>query len=89
MLGDLRCRRSVTRPLQAGAVRRARARTAAIVLRTVDLGLRQMRFRHDPGYRATMSGDDNRLPALDVIKKLGKVNFGLRGLNFAHEIPLV
>jgi hypothetical protein len=28
--------------------------------RSVDLGLPQMRFGHDPGYRATMSGDDNR-----------------------------
>jgi hypothetical protein len=31
-----------------------------------------------------MSGDDNRLPTLDVIKELGKVSLGLRGLNFAH-----
>src|SRR4029077_12879253 len=52
--------------------------------RSVDLGLPQMRFGHDPGYRATMSGDDNRLPTLDVIKELGKVSLGLRGLNFAH-----
>ena len=53
--------------------------------RSVDLGLPQMGFRHDPGYRATMSGDDNCLPALDVIEKLGEVSLGLRGLNFAHN----
>ena len=52
--------------------------------RSVDLGLPQMGFRHDPGYRATMSGDDNCLPALDVIEKLGEVSLGPRGLNFAH-----
>jgi hypothetical protein len=52
--------------------------------RSVDFGLPQIGFRHDPGYRATMSGDDNRLPTLDVIKELGKVSLGLRGLNFAH-----
>ncbi len=52
--------------------------------RSVDFGLPQMRFGHDPGYRATMSGDDNRLPTLDVIEKLGKVSLSLRGLNFAH-----
>ena len=28
---------------------------------------------------------DNRLPALDVVKKWGKVSLGLRGLNFAHK----
>ena len=49
--------------------------------RSVDFGLPQMRFWHDPGYRATMSGDDYGLPTLDVIEKLG---LGLRGLNFAH-----
>jgi len=43
-----------------------------------------MRFRHDPGDRATMSGDDYGLPTLDVIEELGKVSLGLRGLNFAH-----
>ena len=53
--------------------------------RSVDLGLPQMGFRHDPGYRATMSGDDNCLPALNVIEKSGKVSLGLRGLNFAHN----
>ena len=52
--------------------------------RSVDFGLPQMRFGHDPGYRATMSGDDNGLPTLDVIEKAGKVSLGLRGLNFAH-----
>jgi hypothetical protein len=26
--------------------------------RCVEFGLPQMRFRHDPGYRATMSSDD-------------------------------
>ena len=57
--------------------------------RSVDFGLPQMRFGHDPGYRATMSGDNNRLPTLDVIKKLGKVSLGLRGLNFAHGAQLV
>jgi hypothetical protein len=40
--------------------------------RPVDFGLPQMRFGHDRGYRAIMSGDDNCLPALDVIKKLGR-----------------
>jgi hypothetical protein len=43
-----------------------------------------MRFRHDSGYRSTMSGDDYGLPTLDVIEELGKVSFGLRSLNFAH-----
>ena len=52
--------------------------------RSVDLGLPQIGFRHDPGYRATMSGDDNCLPALDVIEKLGEVSLSLRGLNLAH-----
>ena len=52
---------------------------------SVDFGLPQMRFGHDSGYRATMSGDDNRLATLDVIKELGKVSLGLRGLNFAHR----
>ena len=51
---------------------------------SVDCGLPQMRFGHDPGYRATISGDDYGLPTLDVIEKLGKVSLGLRGLNFAH-----
>jgi hypothetical protein len=51
---------------------------------SVDFGLPQMRFGHDSGYRATMSGDDNGLATLDVIKELGKVSLGLRGLNFAH-----
>ena len=45
---------------------------------------RRCAFGHDPGYRATMSGDDYGLPTLDVIEKLGKVSLGLRGLNFAH-----
>jgi hypothetical protein len=40
--------------------------------RPVDFGLPQMRFGHDPGYRATMSGDDNRLPTLDVIRSWGR-----------------
>jgi hypothetical protein len=52
--------------------------------RSVDFGLPQMRFGHDPGYRATMSGDDYGLSTLDVIEKLGKLSLGLRGLNFAH-----
>ena len=43
--------------------------------RSVDFGLTQMRFRHDPGYRATMSCDDYGLPTLNVIEKLGKVKF--------------
>jgi hypothetical protein len=43
-----------------------------------------MRFGHDPGYRATMSGDDDVLHTLDVMEKLGKVSFGLQGLNFPH-----
>ena len=51
---------------------------------SVDFGLLQMRFRHDPGDCATMSRDDYGLPALDVIEELGEVNLGLRGLNFAH-----
>jgi hypothetical protein len=42
--------------------------------RSVDFGLSKMSFGHDPGYRATMSGDDNRLPSLDVIQELGKVS---------------
>jgi hypothetical protein len=46
--------------------------------------LPQMQFGHDSGYRATMSGDDNCLPALDVIEKLGEVSLSLRGLNLAH-----
>ena len=53
--------------------------------RSVDFGLPQMRFRHDPCYRATMSGDEYGLPALDVIEELGKVSCGFRGLNFAHS----
>ena len=32
----------------------------------------------------TISGDDNGVPTLDVIEKVGKVSLGLRGLNFAH-----
>ena len=56
--------------------------------RSVDFGLPQMRFGHDPGYRATMSGDDNCLATLDVIKKSGKVSLGLRGLNFAHKASI-
>jgi hypothetical protein len=36
--------------------------------RSVDLGLPQTRFGHDPGYRTTMSGNDNRFPTLDVVK---------------------
>jgi hypothetical protein len=52
--------------------------------RSIDLGLPQMQFGHDSGYRATMSGDDNCLPALDVIEKLGEVGLSLRGLNLAH-----
>jgi hypothetical protein len=40
--------------------------------RSVDFGLPQMRFGHDPGYSATMSGDDSRLPTLEVIKELGR-----------------
>ncbi len=52
--------------------------------RPVDFGLPQMRFRHNPGYRATVSGDNNGLPTLYVIEELGKVSLGLRGLNFAH-----
>jgi hypothetical protein len=51
---------------------------------SVGLALPQTRFGHDPGYRATISGDNNRLPTLDVIKKSRKVGLGLRGLNFAH-----
>jgi hypothetical protein len=51
---------------------------------SIDLGLPQMQFGHDSGYRATMSGDDNCLPALDVIEKLGEVSLSLRGLNLAH-----
>jgi hypothetical protein len=54
----------------------------AIALST--FGVPQVRFGHDPGYRATMSGDDNGLPTLDVIEKSGKASLGLRGLNFAH-----
>ena len=42
--------------------------------RSVDLGLPQIGFWHDSGYRATMSGDDNCLPALDVIEKLREVS---------------
>ena len=42
--------------------------------RSVDFGLPQTRLRDDPGYRATMSGDDYGLPTLDVIEKLGKVS---------------
>ena len=38
--------------------------------RPVDFGLPQMRFGHDAGYRATMSGDDYGLPALDLIEEL-------------------
>ena len=41
---------------------------------SIDLGLPQMAFGHDSGYRTTMSGDDNRLPALDVIEKLREVS---------------
>jgi hypothetical protein len=52
--------------------------------RSIDLSLPQMEFGHDSGYRATMSGDDNRLTALDFIKKLGKMRLCLRGLNLAH-----
>jgi hypothetical protein len=52
--------------------------------RPVDFGSPQMRFGHDPGYRTTMSGDDNCLAALDVIEKLGEVSLSLRGLNLAH-----
>jgi hypothetical protein len=55
---------------------------------SIDRGLPQMELGHDSGYRATMSGDDNRLPALDVIKKLGKMRLCLRGLNLAHVKPL-
>jgi hypothetical protein len=49
--------------------------------------IRRMRFGHDPAYRATMSGDDNGLPTLDVIEKLGKVSLGLGALNFAWRKP--
>ena len=42
--------------------------------RSVDFGLPQTRFRHDPCYRATMSGDDYGLPPLDVIEELVKVS---------------
>ena len=52
--------------------------------RPVDFGLPQMRFGHDPGYRATMSDDDYDLPTLGVIRELGNVGCGLRSLNFAH-----
>ena len=56
--------------------------------RSVDFGLPQMHFGHDPGYCATVSGDDDGLPTLDVIEKLGKVSLGLRGLNFTHVCQL-
>jgi hypothetical protein len=45
--------------------------------RSVDFELPQMRFGHNLGYSATMSGDDNRLLTLDVIKELGKVSLSL------------
>jgi hypothetical protein len=45
--------------------------------RPVDFGSPQMRFGHDPGYRTTMSGDDNCLAALDFIEKLGEVSLSL------------
>ena len=35
---------------------------------SVDFGLPHIRFRHDPGDRATMSGMTIGLPALDVIE---------------------
>ncbi len=53
--------------------------------RSVDFGLPQMPFRHDSGYSATMAGDDDGLPTLDVIEELGKASLGLRGLNFAYS----
>ena len=36
------------------------------------------------GLSRTISGDDNGVPTLDVIEKVGKVSLSLRGLNFAH-----
>jgi hypothetical protein len=44
---------------------------------SIDFGLPQIRFGRDPGYRTTMSGDDNGVPTLDVFEKLGKVSLGL------------
>ncbi len=58
--------------------------------RSVNLGLPQIGFRHNSGYRATMSGDDNCLPALDMIEKLGKVSLWLPRPEFrAYENQLV
>jgi hypothetical protein len=45
--------------------------------RSIDFSLPLIRFGHDPGYRTTMSGDDDGLSTLDVIKKLEKVSLGL------------
>jgi hypothetical protein len=39
----------------------------------------------DPGYRATVSIDDNHDP--DVLREFGKVSLGLRSLNFMHTKP--
>jgi hypothetical protein len=56
-----------------------------ILDRVIDYRLPPLCLRHDPRYRATMSGDYYGLPALDFIEELGKVSFGLRSLNFAHR----
>ena len=44
-----------------------------------------MRLGRDPRYGAAVPGDHLGLSALHVVVELGKVSFGLRGLNFAHD----
>jgi hypothetical protein len=53
--------------------------------RSIDFGLPQMPFRHDPGYRATMADDDHGFSTLDDIEELGKASPCLRGLNYAND----
>ena len=43
-------------------------------------------FRHEPSNRIAVTGDDDRLAALDLIEQLGELRLGYRGLNLPHNI---
>jgi hypothetical protein len=52
----------------------------------VDLFLAPVGLGHDPGDAAPVPGNNQRCAPLHFVQELRKMNFGFRGLNFAHRI---
>ncbi len=51
-----------------------------------DIGFFAISFRNKPRNWLSKPGYYDRLALLDLIKKAGKMRFGVRGLNFPHSL---